>query len=178
MNLDLQVKDNFLPKELFEKLSVYCINLEYSSKNIIYKGKNYDEHIFLSNPIYKDDKLLQDLEKSIIKHFKLKIKNLNIAAFTCVNTKEPTPHTDGLTFPNEKHLILYLNGDSNLNAGTGFYNRTNDNNFDLNTAVGFFPNRAVIFNANNCYHSPLLYTSKDNSPRFSIIIWFEPENNL
>ena len=86
MNLDLQVKDNFLPKELFEKLSVYCINLEYSSKNIIYKGKNYDEHIFLSNPIYKDDKLLQDLEKSIIKHFKLKIKNLNIAAFTCVNT--------------------------------------------------------------------------------------------
>jgi len=24
MNLDLQVKDNFLPKDLFQKLSVYC----------------------------------------------------------------------------------------------------------------------------------------------------------
>ena len=106
--------------------------------------------------------------------FGIKIKNLNLAAFTCVNTKKATPHTDKLVFPNEKHLIIYLNGDPKLNAGTGFYNFIDGNTFDLNTAVGFFPNRAVIFNADGCLHSPLLYTAEGNLPRFSIIIWFEP----
>mgnify|MGYP003143056623 FL=1 len=176
MNLGLQIKDNFLPNELFKRLANYSLSLDYGSKNIV-RGSGYDaEHVFLSNLIDKNDDLLKDLEKSIIKHFNMKIKNTHLAAFTCVNTKKPTPHTDLSKFPNEKHLIIYLNGDSKLKAGTGFYNKISDESFDLNTAVGFYPNRAVIFNAETCWHSPLLYTAEDNSPRFSIIVWFEPEN--
>ena len=177
MNLELQIQDNFLPKELFLKLAKYSVGLDYSSNNIVQGTGDYEQHVFLSNKIYKDDNLLKDLEKSIIKHFKVKIKNLHLAAFTCVNTKKPTPHRDSSLYPKEKHLIIYLNGDINLNAGTGFYSQTNENSYDLNTAVGFFPNRAVIFNADECWHSPLLYTATDNSPRFSIIVWFEPEEN-
>jgi hypothetical protein len=172
MNLELKVKDNFLPKELFEKLVNYSITLEYSSKNIV---SGYDQHVFLSNLINKNDNLIKEIEECIVKHFNVKIKNLHVAAFTCVNTKKATPHRDASLYPNEKHMIIYLHGDSNLNAGTGFYNCTDENVFDLNTAVGFYPNRALIFNADECWHSPLLYTAKDNSPRFSIIIWFEPK---
>ena len=73
------------------------------------------------------------------------------------------------------HLIIYLSGDPKLNCGTGFYNVVGESTFDLNTAIGFFPNRAVIFDAETCWHSPLLYTAEGNAPRFSIIIWFEPE---
>ena len=86
----------------------------------------------------------------------------------------------GLSVSGENEMserIIYLNGDPKLNAGTGFYNFINEKTFDLNTAVGCFPNRAVLFNAED-WHSPLLYTAKDNLPRFSIIVWFEPENNL
>jgi len=175
MNLGLQIKDNFLPKELFEKLANYSVGLDYSSKNIV-QGSGYDaEHVFLSNLIDKNDDLLKDIEKSIIEHFNVKIKNTHLAAFTCVNTKKATPHTDLSKFPNEKHLIIYLNGDSKLNAGTGFYSEVGEGAFELNTAVGFRPNRAVIFNADTCIHSPLLYAAEGNSPRFSIIIWFQPE---
>ncbi len=39
----------------------------------------------------------------------------------------------------EKTFNNYLNGDINLNAGTGFYSQTNESSYDLNTAVGFFP---------------------------------------
>tara|TARA_R100001509_G_C4811035_1_gene196416 strand:+ start:194 stop:730 length:537 start_codon:yes stop_codon:yes gene_type:complete len=176
MNLGLQIKDNFLPKELFEKLANYSVGLDYSSKNITQGSGIYEEHVFLSNPIDKNDDLLKDLEKSIIEHFKIKIKNTHLAAFTCVNTKKATPHTDLSKFPNEKHLIIYLNGDSKLNAGTGFYDKIGKEAYDLNTAVGFYPNRAVIFDADTCWHSPLLYTAEGNLPRFSIIVWFEPEN--
>ena len=175
MNLELQVQDDFLPEELFYKLKQYSVTLDYSSKNIQQERGDYKKHVFLSNPIYEDDNLIKDLEKSIIKHFRLKIKNLHLAAFTCVNTKKATPHTDKLKFPEEKHLIIYLDGDPKLNAGTGFYEKIKDNAFELNTAVGFFPNRALIFNAAECYHSPLLYTAEGNLPRFSIIVWFQPE---
>ena len=75
MNLDLQIKDNFLPKDLFQKLSVYCATLDYG-KEITYSKV---VHVFYSNKIDKDDDLLKDLEKSIIKHFKVGIKNLNLA---------------------------------------------------------------------------------------------------
>ena len=175
MNIELQVQDNFLPEELFLKLKKYSITLDYSSKNIVQKSKDYEQHVFLSNPINEDDNLIKDIEKSIIKHFGVKIKNLHLAAFTCVNTKKATPHTDKLWFSEEKHLIIYLDGDSKLNAGTGFYNFIDGKTFDLNTAVGFYPNRALIFNAAGCFHSPLLYAAEGNSPRFSIIVWFQPE---
>ena len=172
MNLELKIKDNFLPKELFEKLATYSVTLEYSSKNI----DSHYGNVLLSNVIHSDDNLIKDLEKSIIKHFNIKIKNLNFAAFSCVNIKKAIPHTDTEVFPNEKHLIIYLNGDPKLNTGTGFYNLINGKTLDLNTAVGFYPNRAVIFNAADCYHSPLLYSAEGSLPRFSIIVWFEPEN--
>ena len=179
MNLDLQIKDNFLPTDLFQKLSVYCTTLDYGEGIKYGEGTKYDkdQHVFYSNNIHKDDDLLKDLEQSIIKHFRVGIKNLHLAAFTLVNTKEALPHVDKLQFPTEKHLIIYLNGDSKLNAGTGFY-ESSDDGFDLNTAIGCYPNRAVLFNASDCYHSPLLYTAKNNIPRFAVIIWFEPEIDL
>ncbi len=101
MNLELKIKDNFLPKKLFEKLAIYSLTLEYSSKNI----DSHYGNVLLSNVIHSDDNLIKDLEKSIIKHFNIKIKNLNFAAFSCVNIKKAIPHTDTEVFPNEKQAI-------------------------------------------------------------------------
>ena len=180
MNLDLQIRDNFLPKDLFEKLAVYSSTLDYSSTSLAYRIRGKNNHVWLSNHIQEDDDLLKELEKSIIKHFNVKIKNLHLAAFTCVNSKKAQPHKDEEVYPNEKHLIIYLNGDPKLNAGTGFYNVVGEDKltYDLHTAVGCYPNRAAIFNASDCVHSPLLYNAEDSKPRFSIIIWFEPEYQL
>ena len=178
MNLELQMKDNFLPEDLFQKLQAYSATLEYSGTSLAYKIRNKDNHVWLSNHIQEDDELLKEIEKHIIKHFGVKIKNLHLAAFTCVNSKKAQPHKDEEVFPNEKHLIIYLNGDPKLNAGTGFYNVIDGFTYDLHTAIGCFPNRAVIFNAADCVHSPLLYNAEDSKPRFSKIIWFEPENNV
>ena len=175
MNVDIKIKDNFLPKELFEKVVKQSTTLEYSSKAIVSGYGDEKQHVFLSNLIKKNGNLIKEIEKSIKKHFNLEIENLHVAAFTCVSTKKATPHTDASLYPNEKHMIIYLHGDSNLNSGTGFYNLTDENVYDLNTAVGFFPNRAVIFNADECWHSPLIYTALDNSPRFAIIVWFQPK---
>ena len=177
MNLDLQVKDNFLPKDLFNKLSVYCTTLDYSNNGITYGSSSTGDHVFYTNPIYEDDPLLKDLEKAIVKNYKIGIKNLHLAAFTLVHTKEPTPHKDELMFPTEKHLLIYLNGDPHMNAGTGFYDQQGDA-FNLNTAIGCFPNRSILFSAHECFHSPLLYTAENSVPRFAIIIWFEPEIDL
>lgn len=187
MKLGLKVIDDFLPKELFEKLSHYCTTLEYDNGLLLVKEKlkegqeHYspaeDSHFFYSNRIYEGDDLLKDLEKAIIKHFGVRIKNFNLAAFTLVNTKKPKPHKDKLCFPNEQHLLLYLKGESSVNAGTGFY-EFKENNFNLNTAIGYYPNRALLFKAAECYHSSLLYAQESNTPRFSIIIWFEPESAL
>ena len=178
MNLDLQIKDNFLPKDLFDKLSVYCKTLKYDNE-IKYKtdDKIYDEHFFYTNQIFENDDLLKDIEKSIIKYFNMGVKNLHLAAFTLVAAKEPTPHIDKLKFATEKHLIIYLQGDSHMNAGTGFYESRGDV-LNLNTAVGCYPNRAVLFNGHDTHHSPLLYTAENVTPRFALIIWFEPEIDL
>ena len=175
MNLDLQIKDNFLPKDLFDKLSVYCTTLDYDDKMIKYKVD--DEHVFYTNQIFENDDLLKDIEKSIVKYFSMGIKNLHLAAFTLVAAKEPTPHIDKLKFATEKHLIIYLQGDSHMNAGTGFYESRGDV-LNLNTAVGCYPNRAVLFNGHDTHHSPLLYTAENVTPRFALIIWFEPEIDL
>ena len=59
MNLGLQIKDNFLPNELFKRLANYSLSLDYGSKNIV-QGSGYDEqHVFLSNLIDKNDDLLK-----------------------------------------------------------------------------------------------------------------------
>ena len=175
MNLDLQIKDNFLPKDLFDKLSVYCTTLDYDDKMIKYRVD--DDHVFYTNQIFEHDDLLKDIEKSIVKYFNMGIKNLHLAAFTLVAEKEPTPHIDKLKFATEKHLIIYLHGDSHMNAGTGFYESRGDV-LNLNTAVGCYPNRAILFNGHDTHHSPLLYTAKNVTPRFALIIWFEPEIGL
>ena len=106
MNLDLKIKDNFLPKDLFEKLAVYSSTLDYSSTSLAYRIRGKNNHVWLSNHIQEDDDLLKELEKSIIKHFNVKIKNLHLAAFTCVNSKKAQPHKDEEVYPNEKHLII------------------------------------------------------------------------
>jgi|13_taG_2_1085334.scaffolds.fasta_scaffold113286_2 hypothetical protein len=182
MNLDIQIKDNFLSKELFDKLKVYSTTLDYG--NDLYAAdtnNNTTEHAFFSNVIDEKDNLLKQIEKDIIKHFKIGIKRVNKAAFTLANTKEACPHIDIDEFPNEKHLMIYLSGDSKLNSGTGFYSYEQfpkKRIYDLNTAIGCYPNRAVLFRSKDCIHSPLLYTGDSTSPRFAIIIWFEPEIDL
>ena len=71
---------------------------------------------------------------------------------------------------NEKQMILYVDGDAEINKGTGFYVPGKDG-VELNTHVGFYKNRAVFFKSGT-WHSPLVFASDNPKPRISIIAQF------
>ena len=70
---------------------------------------------------------------------------------------EPFPHVDlddGSGHTNQ--LVLYIDGNTEMNKGTGFYVQDSETNINLNTHIGFHKNRAILFKS-GMYHSPLLF---------------------
>jgi len=100
------------------------------------------------------------------------MKRINLAAWTLTNARTPAPHSDQEQFPEERHLIIYIKGDQEINSGTGFYIENKNKGYDLNTHIGFKKNRAVLFAAKNCMHSPLLWNSTSMG-RYACLVWFE-----
>ena len=82
--------------------------------------------------------------------------------------KEPLVHCDGPAFDNQ--LLLYLDGNTDINKGTGFYVK-NGEELVLNTHIGFYKNRAILFKT-GIWHAPLLFNATDSIPRIAIIAQF------
>ena len=176
MGLNLQICDNFLPQDTFDQIYQNIETFSFSAFDIVQK-KDYGatDHVFYSSKIDPKDPLVSIIDSCLRKNFKCGIKRIaNTCAWTMVSTREPTPHSDVELFKGEKHLLIYIKAKRDINCGTGFY-ITEKDNLILNTHIGFLENRAVLFDAKDCWHSPLLWNS-DSLRRYSAIVWFEPED--
>jgi len=84
--------------------------------------------------------------------------------------KQFAPHVDR---GGNYQVLIYLMGDETVNNGTGFYKPDGKGNMNLNTHIGFQPNRAILFTKDN-YHAPLLWAG-NSSMRYSICFSFDLE---
>jgi|TARA_R100001460_G_C3450712_1_gene164641 hypothetical protein len=157
---DIVIKDNFLDKNIFEKIHkkintfIYFHNKNHQ-KDKSPKGYN---HIWYSRDA--EDEIRTIVKNKCEKVFNKKFK-VKICSYTMLASVEPLVHTD--YYYCDYQAIIYIKGNTNLHKGTGFY--LNDK---LNTHIGFNENRAVLWRSNN-FHSPLNWASDDKSKRYSII---------
>lgn len=173
MSWNIHIIDDFLPKDIFNNIYENIGKLSFSPMYIKNnKGEDKDAHIFFSHAIHSDDNFITTIKENVRKKFRQEMKRINLAAWTLTNAQEPAPHFDIEKFPGERHLMIYIKGDQEVNSGTGFYIENKDKGHDLNTHIGFKKNRAVLFSAKNCMHSPLLWNSTSMG-RYACLVWFE-----
>ena len=165
---DIIIKDNFLKKKDFEKINKNISNLCFSPNN--YCGeKNSDNFAWFSKKTPVE--FLEIIKKEVFNQFNKKIKNFILANYTLVSNPKPLVHNDkDENTTTNWQILLYIKGDSSITNGTGFYVKK-DNNFELNTHIGFKENRAIFFKAGN-WHSPLQW-SGEYSKRYSFIGFLE-----
>ena len=164
---NIQIIDDFLPDKIFTNVSKYAANIKWDAKGLNYGSK--DEHVWFSKNIENEDEFKEILKTNIKEKTNLKIKNFELLSFTLAPKTQPYPHVDRHE-DIENQMILYVDGDAEINKGTGFY-VPSENGVDLNTHVGFFKNRAVFFKS-GMWHSPLVFASDNPKPRISIIAQF------
>jgi|TARA_R110000772_G_scaffold22980_2_gene61886 hypothetical protein len=153
---DIVIKDNFLDKDIFEKIHQKINTYNYLAGNNKIEGI---DHIWFSCHTEEEIKKLvkNKCEEVLNKKFKV-----SFCCYTMLATVEPRVHCD-LNESCDYQIIIYIKGNPNLHKGTGFYL-----NNELNTHIGFNENRAVIWHSNT-FHSPLNWASDDQSKRYSII---------
>jgi|TARA_X000001388_G_scaffold77294_1_gene77443 hypothetical protein len=175
-NFNLHVLDNFLPQNCYKDVLDQIPNIDWGAKTLTYKTTTEgvaDEHRWFSSHIDPDSDIAITIEKCILEKTKFNFRSFRLLAFTMVPKMEPFPHVDldGDGTGHTNQLILYIDGNTEMNKGTGFYVQENEKTINLNTHVGFHKNRAILFES-GMYHSPLLFLSDDSIPRISIIARF------
>ena len=101
----------------------------------------------------------------------MKILSINLNQFSLVSKSEKVEvHIDASKITNFQ-TILYIDGNENVHSGTGFYVKKDKDNFELNTHIGFRPNRIVSW-ASNVYHAPLSFTDSFK-PRTSLLTQYK-----
>ena len=169
-DFNLHIIDNFLSYDVYNDILNYIPNIEWSGENHFYSvnEKNNTKHVWYSQNV-ENDYFIEHIKEAIKKNSNFPVNKFRLLSFTLATKVEPFPHTD--SHPECKYqLILYIDGNNDINKGTGFYVK-NGNNYDLNTHIGFFKNRDILFKS-GVWHSPLLFNAKDSIPRISIIAQF------
>ena len=154
---DIAVKNNFIEHELYQLIYNKIPFYVYGEKfKYILEGKTDPEHLFYGAIVEKNisDYIRKKCEKLYNKKFKE-----NYTAYTMVTRTTPMVHRD-------------IRGDESLHRGTGFYVNNSNNNFELNTHIGFKQNRAIFWESSH-YHSPLIWNDDNKSKRFSIIAQYK-----
>ena len=165
-NFHILIKDNFFKKNLFENVKNNVLTKffdpQYSGFKSGLNGTHYNNknHTWFSCAVESDIKNI--IENNCNKIFKKKLK-LNTCAYTILGKTEPMPHCDigegqaeGGENAVDYQAIIYIRGNQELNKGTGFYTKEN-NNLELNSHAGFTENRVVIWNSTT-WHTPLNFT--------------------
>ena len=163
-NFDIIIKDNFIEKNLFEELKNKIPYLKYNGLGNYLKNEK-GSHVWFSAPVENkiENIIKEKCEKTLNKKFKVPL-----CCYTMLGSHEPLVHSDNSRA--DYQAIIYIKGDTNLNKGTGFYVFNKEtNSHELNTHVGFYENRAIIWDS-NIFHSPMNWSSDNKSFRFSIII--------
>ena len=166
-SFNIQILDDFLPDDIFKNVLEYASQIEWGAKDLYYGSK--DKHVWFSKNIQNEKEFKNILIKNIKEKTNLKIKNFELLAFTLAPKTQPYPHVDRHE-DIDNQMILYVDGDAEINKGTGFYVPGKDG-VELNTHVGFYKNRAVFFKS-GIWHSPLVFASDNPKPRISIIAQF------
>ena len=175
-NFNLHVLDNFLPENSYNSVLNQIPNIDWGAKALTYNSTEEgmaDKHRWFSSHIDPASEIAETIKNCILEKTKFDFRSFRLLAFTMVPKMDAFPHIDidgdgtGHTNPH----ILYVDGNTEINKGTGFYVQENETKINLNTHVGFHKNRAVLFES-GMYHSPLVSFSDDSIPRISIIARF------
>ena len=167
------IKDNFFKESahdnLKENVSYLSFDANLSGFEGGLKGTHYTNknHTWFSTPVDIDTQKIIEEKCSKILNKNLKT---NICVYTMLGKTKPMPHCDASN-ECDYQAIIYIKGNEELNKGTGFYIKK-DNNLELNTHVGFIENRSIIWHSNT-FHTPLNFASDDKSRRYSIICQFK-----
>ena len=169
---NIQIKDNFLNKKDYERVAHEAANINFNPRSL---GLGDDpRHVWFTEPASQEVKDI--LKKNVSNYFKVEITNLRVCHYTFV-FKSPTQaevHSD-FDEGNDFQVILYIQGNSSVHSGTGFYievpaSKDKDKDFVLNNHVGFKENRIVSWTP-NVYHAPLSFDDQFK-PRISLIAQF------
>ena len=164
---DISIKDNFLEKNIFDEVYLKIDRLIYSAKGNYQEGSS---HIWYSCPA--EDKIKKYITKKCEEKINKKLECV-LCSYTMLATVEPLPHHDKGDGQCDYQVIIYIKGNTNLHKGTGFYvYNEKTKSYELNTHIGFFQNRGIIFDSSN-WHTPMNWSSDDKSKRFSIIAQFK-----
>tara|TARA_R100001460_G_scaffold103002_1_gene147986 strand:- start:10 stop:534 length:525 start_codon:yes stop_codon:yes gene_type:complete len=170
-SFDLHVVDNFLSSNVFLKIINEVPYIEWDSMAHGYKSKELKgKHVWYSKSIDLNGSVAQNIKETIKNKTLFQINKFRLLSFTMATKVNAFPHEDVAEGEFENQLILYIDGHTDINKGTGFYVK-NGNNYELNTHIGFQKNRGILFKS-GMWHSPLLFNSKDSIPRISIIAQF------
>ena len=165
------VKDNF-----FKTTTLNQIKNELSTTPFTNRFND------LKNTIYQKVYFHQEINST---HFAVKEMHENLKEFNLTydfektessywlssKHKDPTPHND----VNDINCLVYLKGAHLINSGTGFYDKI-ENDFVLNTHIGFKENRAIIFDS-KIYHSSLQF-NENSGLRYVMVnfLWIKKKN--
>jgi len=150
---DIRIKDNFLNEEDYNKIKLYTKRIFWKPTSLSYSTNN-PTHVWFTDDA--PDEITELMKKEVSKLFNVEILNVSVNQFSFVTkSKKSEVHNDASEITNFQ-TILYIDGDENVHSGTGFYVKTDDNKFELNTHIGFRPNRIVSWTS-NVYHAPLSF---------------------
>ena len=167
---DIRIKDNFFNEEDFNKIKLHAQNTTFKSNNINYT--NEDKHVFFTENASKE--ILDILSKQVSDFFKVKILNIHLCQFSLVAKSDKVEAHKDFSATTNFQTIFYIEGNEDIHSGTGFYIKKKENEYILNTHVGFKPNRIVSW-ASNVYHAPLSF-SDSYKKRISLITQYKIEN--
>ena len=170
-SFDLHIIDNFLSSNTFLEIINEVPHIEWESMAHAYKSKELKgKHVWYSKRLDLEGLIAQSIKETIRNKTLFPINKFNLLSFTLATKVDAFPHEDVAEGKFENQLLLYIDGHTDINKGTGFYVK-NGNSYELNTHIGFQKNRGVLFKS-GMWHSPLLFNSKNSIPRISIIAQF------
>ena len=176
-DFDIRIKDNFFTPEEFKDISKKIVYRQYHDDHLQYRGKDKHHVWFTSNC---EDEVRELLTKKVEKLFGVKIIRMGICQYSFVSKAIKTIHVHKDLSPEcNFQTIIYVRGNPNIHSGTGFYVETERETVkqELNTHIGFFPNRIGAWTS-NVFHAPLSFAEGFDT-RYSILTQYlikEEEN--
>jgi|TARA_R110002012_G_C11335592_1_gene577605 hypothetical protein len=167
---DIRIKDNFFSKEDFNYIKDVSKKISFDSLQLQYSKKK-NHHVFFTTNASKE--ICDIVYKRVSNFFKIKILDMRLCQYSLVaKSSKVEVHNDKSEHTNFQ-TILYIDGDEDIHCGTGFYIEKGKDSFELNSHIGFRPNRIVSWSS-NVYHAPLSFTDSYKK-RISLITQYKIE---
>jgi len=153
INLMIKIIDNFFTDEDLKKVQDFALNKAYYTPRFLEntEEKTHDNFYGLRFTLNNDKKLLDFFIKQAEINFKIKIlKVFEDSGIDQRSLDHFAPHTDHLRC--KINILIMIYGPTAVTNGTVFYHG-DTSNYELDTHVGFRPNRAIMFPSDKI-HSP------------------------